>query len=432
MDPSIQPARNHPNWALYQKEQFLLSQAGAHPLFNTHPAALERQAEESLSKGGWLYASCNAGVSWTHRANREAFYRQRIVPRMCVDTTARDTSIELFGKKLNAPICFAPIGINKIYHPQGELNSAKVAGELGLPYMLSTAGSQPIEDVGAANGADGIRYFQLYCPHDEELEDSLLKRAWESGFDVWSVRAPLYLRGPVMTLDTWQLAWRHDDIASSNYAFYRGIGAEIGLSDPVFRRRIAEAGLDPDRAEDMPKIGEKWIDNVWHGKAHTWDKIPKLVKKWKALTDGRPFLLKGIQHPADALKALECGCDGVVVSNHAGRQVDGAVGSLDVLPEIVDAVGDKGVVLFDSGVRTGADIFKALALGAKAVCVGRMYIYGMAIAGETGVRHVMKSLLADFDILMETAGVSKISDIDRSHLKYIPHGGSSGRTGVWM
>ncbi|KAK6904256.1 hypothetical protein L486_03838 [Kwoniella mangroviensis CBS 10435] len=419
MDTTIQPHRE-PNYAPYQKELFLLSQKGSHPDFSTRPDKLEQLAKETLSKGGWLYASCNAGIGWTDRANREGEYplphdRWRIIPRMLVDTTARDTTTELFGHKINAPIAFAPIGINKIYHPLGELNAAKVASELNIPYCLSTAGSQPIEDVARVNG-DGPRFFQLYCPHDEELEDSLLQRAWDSGFDVC-----------IMTLDTWQLAWRHEDIANSNYAFYRGIGAEIGLTDPVFQKRIKEAGLDPGNQEDMQKIGEKWIDNVWHGKAHTWEKIPKLIQKWKKISNGRPFLLKGIQHPDDARKAVEAGCDGIVVSNHAGRQVDGAVGSLEVLPEIVEAVGDKCTILFDSGVRTAADVFKALALGAKAVLVGRLYVFGMGIAGEAGVRHVMKSLLAEFDILLNCAGVNRVQDINKSHLRYVEGiGGLSG------
>ncbi|RSH91340.1 hypothetical protein EHS25_009639 [Saitozyma podzolica] len=403
MDVTIHPHRD-PNFAVYQKECFKLSQHGLHPDFNTNPEDLEKQAQEALSKGGWLYASRNAGVSWTHRANREAFDRWRIVPRMLVDTTARDTTTELLGHKIAAPICFAPIGINKIYHPLGELNAAKVAGELNLPYILSTAGSQPIEDVAKANGS-GPRFFQLYCPHDEELEDSLLQRAWNSGFDVC-----------VMTLDTWQLAWRHNDIANSNYAFYRGIGADLGTSDPVFRKRVKEAGLDITDPDHQYQIGEKWIDTVWHGKAWTWEKIPKLVKKWKDMTNGRPFLVKGIQCAEDAIKAVEAGCDSVVASNHAGRQVDGAIGSLEALPEVVEAIGDKATVLFDSGVRTGADVFKALALGAHAVCV----VYGMSIAGEAGVRHVMKSLLADFDILMNCAGARDIEEIRRTRLRPNP------------
>jgi isopentenyl diphosphate isomerase/L-lactate dehydrogenase-like FMN-dependent dehydrogenase len=255
-------------------------------------------------------------------ANRQAFYRHRIIPRMLIDTNKRDTKTEIFGHKVSAPIGFAPIGINKIYHPQGELPVAKVAKELNLPYALSTAGSCSIEDVAAANG-EGTRFFQLYMPHDEELTVSLLKRAVESGFSAC-----------ILTVDTWQLGWRHDDVATSNYAFYRGIGADLGLSDPVFQERLREAGIDP--VKEPEKAGAMWIDNVWHGRAWSWEKMPWLIKTWKELSGGKPICLKGIQDVRDARKAVEHGFDGIVVSNHAGRQVDGACASLDALERIVD------------------------------------------------------------------------------------------------
>jgi isopentenyl diphosphate isomerase/L-lactate dehydrogenase-like FMN-dependent dehydrogenase len=286
------------------------------------PGKLEELAKAKLTQNGWYYASSNAGQSHTHTANRQAFYRHRIIPRMLIDTNKRDTSTEIFGHKVSAPIGFAPIGINKIYHPQGELPVAKVAGELGLPYCLSTAGSQPIENVGAANG-DGPRFFQLYMPHDDELTRSLLQRAVDSGFTAC-----------ILTLDTWQLAWRHDDVATSNYAFYHGTGADLGLSDPVFQKRLREKGIDP--ATQANEAGALWIDNVWHGRAHTWEKVKWVMGLWKDISGGKPFCLKGIQSVEDAKKAVEIGCHGIVVSNHAGRQVDGAVASLDALEKIVD------------------------------------------------------------------------------------------------
>jgi isopentenyl diphosphate isomerase/L-lactate dehydrogenase-like FMN-dependent dehydrogenase len=288
------------------------------------PGNLEELAKEKLSQGGWYYASSNAGMSTTHLANRQAFYRHRIVPRMLQDTNKRDTATEIFGHKVSAPIGFAPIGINKIYNPLGELPVAKVAKELNLPYCLSTAGSQPIEDVGKANG-EGPRFFQLYQPHDDELTISLLTRAHDSGFSAC-----------ILTLDTIQLGFRHDDVANSNYAFYHGIGADLGLSDPVFQKRLAADGIDP---KTMPnEAGAKWIDNVWHGRAHTWEKMPWLMETWKRISGGKPFVLKGIQHVGDAKKAVELGCDGIVVSNHAGRQVDGAIASLDALENIVQGM----------------------------------------------------------------------------------------------
>ncbi|KAK7511250.1 FMN-dependent dehydrogenase [Phyllosticta citriasiana] len=402
--------RSTPQWALYQRENFWASNEGKAPLFDTDPANLEELAQQKLTQNGWNYVASNAGLSHTHTANRQAFYRHRIVPRMLVDTNNRDTVTTIFGHRVAAPIGFAPIGINKIYHPHGELPVAKVAGELRLPYCLSTAGSQPIEDVGRANGEGGVRFFQLYMGHDDELTASLLRRAVDSGFETC-----------ILTLDTWQLAWRHHDVATSNYAFYRGVGADLGLSDPVFQQRLKEAGIDPVREPE--KAGAKWIDeNVWHGRAHTWEKVKWVMQLWKDISGGKPFCLKGIQSVGDAKKSVELGVDGIVVSNHAGRQVDGAVASLDALEKIVDAVGDRTYIMYDSGVRGAADVFKALALGAKFVFVGRLWVWGLSIMGEHGVRHVMKSLLAEFDILLNVGGFQNVGQIGRSALETHPAG----------
>jgi isopentenyl diphosphate isomerase/L-lactate dehydrogenase-like FMN-dependent dehydrogenase len=231
-----------------------------------------------------------------HLNNRQAFYRHRIIPYQLVDVNERDTTTTLFGHKVSAPIGFAPVGINKIYHPKGELPVAKVAGELRLPYALSTAGSSTIKDVAASNDAgrtssaavkveganndEAVRFFQLYLPHDDELAVSLMKRAVDNGFTAC-----------ILTTDTWQLGWRHDDIATSNYAFYHGIGADLGLSDPVFQKRLKEAGIDPQKQPE--EAAAMWIDNVWHGRAFSWEKIPWLMKTWKDLSGGKPFCIKG-------------------------------------------------------------------------------------------------------------------------------------------
>ncbi|KAI9801280.1 MAG: hypothetical protein M1833_002850 [Piccolia ochrophora] len=394
--------RSTQQWALYQRDNFWKVNEGAVPLFNTDPGALEELARRRLTENGWLYASSNAGVSWTHQANRQAFYRHRIIPRMLVDTNARDTCTTIFGHKVSAPIGFAPVGVNAIYHPKGELPVATVAKELNLPYCLSTAGSFPIEEVGAANG-EGPRFFQLYMPHDDELTISLLERASRSGFTAC-----------ILTLDTWQLGWRHDDVATSNYAPYRGNAWGLGKSDPVFRKRLAEKGIDPETQAE--EAGAMWIDNVWHGRAWSWDKLPWLMEQWKRISGGAPFCLKGIQSVADAEKAVEMGVHGIVVSNHAGRQVDGATASLDALEKIVAAVGDKTYIMFDSGVRSAADVVKALALGAKFVFVGRLWIWGLSIMGEAGVRHVMRSLLSELDILMNVGGFRTVDEITKEHI----------------
>jgi isopentenyl diphosphate isomerase/L-lactate dehydrogenase-like FMN-dependent dehydrogenase len=347
------------------------------------------------------------------------------VPRQLVDTNDRSTRTTIFGHQVSAPFGIAPIGINKIYHPQGELPVAKVAGELGIPYSLSTAGSCPIEDVAEANDAgkkiaqsseeghripQGPRFFQLYMPHDDELTLSLLNRAHDSGFDAC-----------ILTTDTWQLGWRHDDVATSNYAFYRGIGADMGLTDPVFQKRLAEHGIDPKK--QPAEAGALWIDNVWHGRAWSWEKAVWARERWQEISGGKPFLIKGIQRVDDAEKAADLGFEGIVVSNHAGRQVDGAIGSLDALELIADKVGDRIVVTFDSGIRGAADIVKALALGAKFVFIGRLWIWGLSIMGEHGVRHVLNGLLADLDILMNVAGLNKVEDIDKSLITSLPEVG---------
>ncbi|KZT32884.1 FMN-dependent alpha-hydroxy acid dehydrogenase [Sistotremastrum suecicum HHB10207 ss-3] len=428
MDPTNKPKGPSPHYSLYQRQVFHHGgTAGQLPTFSVHPEELEDSAKKKLTDRGYLYASSNAGMGWTDRANREAFYRWKIVPRMLIDTNTRDLTTNIFGHKIPAPIMFAPIGINKLYTPLGELVPAKIAGELGLPYCLSTAGSQPIEAVARANDegasshnesnkvwsyhgpngreAKSPRFYQLYMGHDDEITLSLLHRAWKSGFDVL-----------MLTTDTWQLGWRPTDISIANYTFYyKGTpGNEIGESDPVFMKKYGD---------ELKKEKGKWIDShVWHGKAHTWDKVKWLIQKWKEISGGRPFVLKGIQSVDDAIKAHEVGCDGIVVTNHAGRQVDGAVGSLDVLPDIAKAVRDKMTIIFDSGIRTGADVFKALALGAHVVEVGRLYVWGMAHEGESGCRHVMKSLLADLDILMTVAGYPVLRDVDPSALKFNPHG----------
>ncbi|KAJ6088194.1 hypothetical protein N7486_009455 [Penicillium sp. IBT 16267x] len=410
-NPNIKQ-RTTPQWSLYRRDAFWNSNYGEYPIFNTDPAEIERLAKEKLSQGGWYYSSCNAGMSWTHLANRQAFYRHRIVPRTLVDTNTRDTAAEIFGHKVSAPIGFAPIGINRIYHPTGELSVAKVAEELNLAYCLSSAGSYSIEDVGKANG-DGPRFFQLYQSHDDEQAISMMQRAWDSGFDAC-----------MLTTDTWSLGWRHNDVFTGNYAFYHEHGAgDLGLQDPVFQKRLKEAGIDP---KTHPKeAGAKWIDeNIWHGRAHTWDKVQWTIAQWKRISGGRPFCLKGIQSVESARKCVEMGIDGIVVTNHAGRQVDGAIASLDALEKIVDAVGDKIYIMFDSGVRSAADAFKALALGAKFVFLGRLWVWALSIAGEPGVRHVMKSFLAEFDILMEEAGFQSIDQIDRSAIDSLPNSAS--------
>ncbi|MDX8149851.1 lactate 2-monooxygenase [Lentzea sp. BCCO 10_0061] len=383
------------SFAGYQNEIYLQGLGGAVPPFTTDPDALEQSARDRLGPGPFWYVAGGAGSSATVRANREAFDRVRIVPRMLTNATERHLGVTVLGTELPAPVMLAPVGVQSILHPDGELATARAAAELGVPMVLSTASSHTIEEVAEASG-DGPRWYQLYWPNDPDVCASLLDRARKAGYTAL-----------VVTLDTWTLAWRPHDLDQAYLPFLRGVGTAIPFSDPVFR-----AGLQKSPEEDLPMAILRWVQ-LFTGTDKSWDQLAFLREHW----DG-PIVLKGIQHADDARKAVEYGMDGVVVSNHGGRQVDGAVGSLDALPSIVEAVGEQVDVLFDSGIRTGADIVKALALGAKAVMVGRPFAYGLAHGGQVGVKHVLRSLLADFDLTLGLSGHRSPADLGPDALRF--------------
>jgi isopentenyl diphosphate isomerase/L-lactate dehydrogenase-like FMN-dependent dehydrogenase len=380
----------------YQNEIYLQGLGGQVPMFTTDGTALEDAARGVLEPGPFGYVAGGAGSGATARANREAFDRWRIVPRMLTDATTRDLSTTVLGTDMPAPVLLAPVGVQSIVHPEGELATARAAAELGVPMILSTASSHTIEDVAKSN-VDGPRWFQLYWPNDNDVAISILSRAKAAGFTTL-----------VLTLDTWTLAWRTADLDKSYLPFIRGIGTAIPFSDPAFL-----AGLEKSPEEDPQSAILRWIP-TFTGTDKRWDQLPFLREHW----DG-PIVLKGIQHVDDARQAANAGMDGIVVSNHGGRQVDGAVASLDVLPEIAAAVGDRMTVLFDSGIRTGADIVKALALGAQAVLVGRPYVYGLGLGGYDGVRHVLRSLLADLDLTLGLSGHRSPAELNAESLRRV-------------
>ncbi|HEX7303273.1 lactate 2-monooxygenase [Lentzea sp.] len=383
------------NFAAYQNEIYLQGLGGTVPPFTTDPDALEQSARERLGPGPFWYVAGGAGSGATVRANRDAFERVRLVPRMLTNATERHLGVTVLGTELPAPVMLAPVGVQSILHPDGELATARAAAELGIPMVLSTASSHTIEEVAEASG-DGPRWYQLYWPNDPDVCASLLERAKKAGYTAL-----------VVTLDTWTLAWRPHDLDQGYLPFLRGIGTAIPFSDPAFR-----AGLQKAPEDDLPMAILRWV-GMFTGTDKSWDQLSFLREHW----DG-PIVLKGIQHADDARKAVEFGMDGVVVSNHGGRQVDGAVGSLDALPSIVEAVGEQVDVLFDSGIRTGADVVKALALGAKAVLVGRPFAYGLAHGGQVGVKHVLRSLLADFDLTLGLSGHRSPADLGPDALRF--------------
>ncbi len=316
----------------------------------------------------------------------------------------------------------APVGVQGAYHSDGEKGVATACASLGVPFIYSTASTTPIEDVASAadsslnpegEGGDqpqqtAPRWFQLYWPLSDAVTASLLTRARAAGCTVL-----------VVTLDTFTMSWRPLDLDGGYLPFVTGQGNALGFSDPVFRKQFAELS-GGDAVEDSVVMASRaWLAEVFSGHAHSWEDLATLRRLWG---DG-PIVLKGVLSVEDARMAVECGMDGIVVSNHGGRQLDGAVPSLEMLPEIVEAVGDKLTVLFDSGIRTGADVLKALALGAKAVLVGRPVIYGLGAAGTDGARHVLAGLLADVDQSMGLAGVKNVAELNPSILRKINYGG---------
>ena len=342
---------------------------------------LEAEAAKVLSPEALAYILAGAGDTDTTRANAAAFRRWRIKRRRRRQPAKVDLSASILGTRMPAPVLFAPIGVQTLAHPDGELATAPAAAELGLTYVHSTQASHKMEDVAEANG-DGSRWYQLYWPTDDELAVSFLRRAKAAGYT--------HL---IITLDTTLLGWRPLDLDRGYSPFLENKGIANYTSDPVFQRRM------PVPAEVAPLPAGIAFAGVFQNPGLNWDQLPLIRANW----DG-PILLKGIQSPHDARLAVRHKIDGIVVSNHGGRQVDGAIASLDALRPIARAVGSKMPVLFDSGIRTGRDAFKALALGADAVLIGRPYVYGLALDGQVGTRTVMRSLVDELEHEVRKAG----------------------------
>jgi lactate 2-monooxygenase len=377
-----------PPLSMYSSEIYLRGVAAERPQFPTDLSTFEAYAKERMEPEPFWYAAGAAGSGATYRANLEAFDHWRIVPRMLTGATGRNPQTTVLGTTIPAPVLTAPVGVQGIMHPDGELAVARATAELGIPMVLSTVSSYSMEEVAEANG-DGVRWFQLYWPNDEEVCASFLARAKAAGFSAL-----------VVTLDTWLLGWRPHDLDHAYLPFLSGKGLATYFSDPVF-----QAGLDKAPEDDLQAAVLRWLP-MFTGTDHTWDNLGFIRDHW----DG-PIVLKGVQHVDDARRAADAGVDGIVVSNHGGRQVDGAIGSLQALPGIADAVGDRLEVLFDSGIRTGSDVLKAVALGAKATFVGRPWVYGLALGGYEGVRHVLRCLLGDLDLGLALSGNSSLTDL---------------------
>jgi isopentenyl diphosphate isomerase/L-lactate dehydrogenase-like FMN-dependent dehydrogenase len=367
---------------------YLRGLGGAKPEIPTSFAGLERAAREQMTPEAWAYTAGSAGLESAADANRAAFARHPIAPRMLAGAPQRNLACEIFGVPAAAPLLTCPIGVLEMMHPDADLAVARAMGRLNLPLIISSQASFPMEAIAEANG-EGPRFYQLYWGKSDAIAESFVKRAEACG-----------CRAIIITLDTTVLGWRPRDLDLGFLPFLRGQGIAQYTSDPAFRAML------PASPEENPMAAAVTFTQVFSDPGLDWARIAK-IRSWTKL----PVILKGILRADDAAKAVSEGYDGILVSNHGGRQVDGGVGALDALPSVVAAVKGKVPVLFDSGVRCGADVFKALALGARGVCIGRPYVYGLALGGEQGVGAVMEYLLAELDLTMALNGCRTVGDI---------------------
>jgi lactate 2-monooxygenase len=365
--------------------------AGQAPEWPISPEEWEARAEKALDPAPFGYIAGGAGAELTVRANREAFERRRLRPRMLAGNKERELSVEVLGTRSPAPFLLAPIGVLGIAHPEGEVAVARAAAATGIPMILSSAASHSLEEIAEAM-VEAPRWFQLYWISDRDVAASLIERAAAAGYGAI-----------VVTLDTLTLGWRPRDLRNAYLPFLSGEGCAQFFSDPVFRSRLARP---PE--EDVLSAAAMMLAS-FSNLGLTWDDVAWLREQVEL-----PLLVKGVLTPEDAVRARDCGVDGVIVSNHGGRQVDGAIAALDALVEVREALGDEATVLVDGGVRTGSDVLKALALGANAVLLGRPYAYGLAVGGQEGVEVVIRQLLAEIDITLALLGGRTVRDLDRS------------------
>ncbi len=405
---------------------------GRAPSVPVDTESLERRARKAMSREAWAYVAGGAGSGTTMKHNRDAFERWRIVPRMLHGTTDRDLSTTVLGTPLDSPLLLAPVGAGALVRPDSDVHIAAGAAAAGTPYVFSCQGCSPMEDT--ARAMDGTPFwYQLYWSTDEPLVDSMIQRAEACG-----------AQALVVTLDTTTLGWRPQDLTLGSLPFAKGEGIAQYTSDPRFREIIRErvaaaaaAGSPGEKVEvtlgairsllsitrnypgeflanlrsPEPRAAVETFLDIYSNPALSWDHLATLRGRTSL-----PIVLKGVLHPDDAARALDAGVDGLVVSNHGGRQVDHSIASLDALVAVRDRVGPEPTVLLDSGIRTGADVFLALALGADACLLGRPHIYGLAIAGSDGVRQVIENVVAELDLTMGLVGAANLGDISRDML----------------
>ncbi len=409
-----------------QKKIYLGGLRGDKPRLPFNMNDLREMARYKLSRPAFDYLDGGAGQEKTISNTQKAFDNWKIVPNMLRDVSYVDTSVKLFGFQSPSPFFLCPIGVLELAHPEADLAVARACAVTSTALMISNQASTSMENI-SLQMSDTRRFFQLYWSKSDDLVASLVSRAEACG-----------CVAIVVTLDTTFLGWRVRDLDHAFLPFLYGMGLAQYVSDPIFNRLLVE---EPPISAPKPKPNLKLMASLWQMAQRypgsTWrnflSRAPlKAIRKfieiymnpslqWNDLARLRkmtklPLILKGIQDPDDARKAVDLGVEGIFVSNHGGRQIDGAIGSLDALGLVKQAIGDQIPILFDSGIRSGSDAFKALAMGAKAVGIGRPYAYGLAINGMSGVQDVIETLRADFELTMALTGCKSIGEISRQNL----------------
>ena len=367
---------------------------GEAPEFPVRYEDLRERAQKAMSEQARAYVHGGAGAEETFRTEQD-FSEWRILPRMLQGVADRNLEVEAFGQTLPYPLMVTPLGVQGLVHEDGELATAAACADLDVPFTLSSLSSTTLEDVADELG-DTPKWFQFYWSSDPAIARSFLDRADSAGYDA-----------VVVTVDAPTLGWRERLIDRGYYPFLEGHGVANYFTDPAFRD-----ALDAPPEEDTRAAVDHFLD-IFGDSSLQWDDLEFVFEH----TD-LPVLIKGVLHPEDARLALEHGADGVGVSTHGGRQVDGSITALEALPDVVEAVGDEATVTFDSGIRRGSDIYKALSLGADVCLLGRPFVYGLALGGRDGVHHVLENLIADFDLTMGLAGRDAAADLDRSSLRH--------------
>ncbi|MEY1554363.1 L-lactate dehydrogenase [Yoonia sp. R2331] len=367
---------------------------------------LKRLHKRRAPKMFYDYAESGSWTEQTFRENTSDFDKIRLRQRVAVDMSNRTTASQMIGEDVAMPVALAPVGLTGMQSADGEIKAAKAAEKFGVPFTISTMSICSIEDVAAHTKAPF--WFQLYVMKDEEFVDNIIARAKNAGCSAL-----------VLTLDLQILGQRHKDIKNGltappkltpntllNLSTKWRWGLEmLGTHRRTFRNIVGHA----KSVENMSSL-QSWTAQQFDPKLN-WDTIARLKEKW-----GGKLILKGILDVEDARKAVECGADAIIVSNHGGRQLDGALSAIRMLPSIVAAVGDQIEVHMDSGIRTGQDVLKALALGAKGVYIGRAYIYGLGAMGQAGVTKALEVIHTELDTTMALCGKRDIKDVDRDIL----------------